>query len=49
MKKMTIIIIALLLMTSCTALAKKAESLEQAKTLSASLGIPILLEFVHED
>ena len=45
MKKISITIFSFLSM----ALAKKAESFEQAKTLSADLGIPILLEFVHED
>ena len=49
MKKISILFIALLLLTSGAALAKNAESLEQAKTLSANLGRPILLEFVHED
>lgn len=35
----------------CIALAnaQQPESLEQAKALSAELGKPILLEFVHED
>ncbi len=49
MKKISLSIIALLLLTSALALAEKAENLEQAKTLSASSGRPILLEFVHED
>lgn len=49
MKKVSILIFALLLLATGNALSKKAESFEQAKTLSANSGIPILLEFVHED
>jgi hypothetical protein len=49
MKKISITIFGFLLLTSSMALAEKAESFEQAKTMSADLGIPILLEFVHED
>ncbi len=49
MKKFILLITALLFLASGCVLAKNAESLEQAKILSANLGIPILLEFVHED
>lgn len=49
MKKISILIFSFLLLTSGIALAEKAESLVQAKTLSANSGMPILLEFVHED
>jgi len=30
-------------------MAEKAETFQQAKELSAKLGKPILMEFVHED
>jgi len=30
-------------------MAEKAKSFEQAKVLSVKSGLPILLEFVHED
>jgi len=49
MKKVSIFIFALLLLAAGNALSKKAENFEQAKTLSAASGIPILLEFVHDD
>ncbi len=42
------VLFALLLCASAIS-AEPAESLEQAKTLSAEQGKPILLEFVHED
>ncbi len=49
MKKISVLIIALLMLTSGFVFGEKAETLEQAKILSANSGIPILLEFVHED
>jgi hypothetical protein len=39
----------LILFVAAAASADPAESLEQAKTLSADSGKPILMEFVHED
>lgn len=49
MRKYLFLIVVLLSLTAVNVLAKKAESLDQAKTLSAELKLPILLEFVHED
>ncbi len=48
-KKISILIIALLMLASGFVFGEKVASLEQAKILSANSGIPILLEFVHED
>jgi len=48
-KKTSVIIIALLILTSGLVSGEKADSFEQAKIQSAKSGIPILLEFVHED
>ena len=42
-------LILLALLIAAAASADPAESFEQAKTLSAESGKPILMEFVHED
>ncbi len=49
MKKISVLIIALFTLTSSLVFGEKVETFEQAKILSAKSGIPILLEFVHED
>lgn len=49
MRKIFVSTIALVLLISGSVFSKKAESFEQAKTFAVDSGLPILLEFVHDD
>ena len=49
MKKIPISIMALIVVGATIAMAQTPKSLGEAKVISARLGKPILMEFLHED
>ncbi len=49
MRKTPIALLLLLLVSGSSLMAQKVESLDEAKTLAASSGKSILLEFVRQD
>ena len=49
MKKILISIMALIVVDAVIAMAQKPMSFSEAKVISARLGKPILMEFIHED